>query len=584
MNMRRTKIVCTLGPATDDEAVLRQLIENGMNVARLNFSHGDHEEHKRRIDAVKKLRTELGRSVGILLDTRGPEIRIKKFRDGNIELKEGASFTLTGREVEGTEQEVSVTYPNLSQDVNIGSMILVDDGLIELEVREIREQDIVCTVKNGGKLSNNKSINIPGSHISLPYMNDSDRADIIFGIQQDVDFIAASFVRNRDDVMEVRRLLENNGGKDIQIISKIENREGVDNFERILKMSDGVMVARGDLGVEIPFQEIPQIQKQMIRGGRMAGKIVITATQMLDSMIRNPRPTRAEASDVANAIYDGTTAIMLSGETAMGKYPLDALKAMNDIALSTEADINYVRRFRRMEECGQVNITNAISHATCTTAHDLNAKAILTVTNSGHTARMVSKFRPACPILATTAHQKSYYQMSLVWGVTPWMVEQQHTTDELFDSAVKAAEQSGMVKSGDLVVISAGVPVGISGTTNILKVQIVGNVLVRGERVLQQRAYGNLCVCKTEEEALANFTPGDILVIPHTTNNLLSIMKNAKAIITEEAGTTSHAAIVGMSLDIPVITGATNATNLLKTGLSVTVDSARGLVLSGTQD
>lgn len=579
--VRRTKIICTLGPATDDEAVLRRLIQEGMNVARLNFSHGDHEEHGRRIAMVKKLREELQQPVAILLDTRGPEIRIKKFKEGRVTLTEGQEFILTAREVEGTEKEVSLTYKKLYEDVNIGTVILVDDGLIGLKVIRVDGEDVVCTVTNGGSLSNNKSINIPDSHLSLPYMNESDRNDIIFGIEQDIDFVAASFVRSKEDVLEVRKVLEENGGKDIQVISKIENREGVDNYENILKVTDGIMVARGDLGVEIPFAEIPKIQKDLIRRGRMAGKVVITATQMLDSMIRNPRPTRAEASDVANAIYDGTSAIMLSGETAMGKYPVETLKAMINIASFAENDINYQRRFNQMEMSATNNITNAISHATCTTAHDLGARAILTVTRSGYTARMVSKYRPACPIVTTTTSKKTYHQLSMSWGVMPIMSEEQSTTDALFDSAVQAALDYNMVECGDLVVISAGVPVGISGTTNIMKVQIVGNVLVKGERTNQLTAYGNLCVCKNEDEALERCAPGDILVIPSTSNKILSVLKNVKGIVTEESGTTSHAAIVGLSLDIPVICGAQNATALLKDGMMATVDSSRGLVLSG---
>ncbi|MGI6030896.1 MAG: pyruvate kinase [Eubacteriales bacterium] len=578
---RKTKIICTLGPATDREGVLEELMKNGLNVARLNFSHGSHEEHAKRIAQVKQLREKLQIPVGILLDTRGPEIRVKTFAQGQVELKEGATFTLTARPVEGTEEEVSITYDALAQDVQPGTRILLDDGLIELRVEAVEDTDIRCVVLNGGVLSNNKSLNIPDSHLSLPYMNDKDREDLLFGIEQGVDFVAASFVRSRNDVLEVRKILESGGGANIQIIAKIENREGVRNFEEILKVCDGVMVARGDLGVEIPFAEIPKIQKMMIRKGRQEGKVVITATQMLDSMIRNPRPTRAETSDVANAIYDGSGAIMLSGETAMGKYPVEALVAMNDIAQGAESDINYLRRFKQMDTAISANITNAISHATCTTAHDLGARAIITVTNSGHTARMVCKYRPNCPIIATTAYEKVYHQMSLLWGVTPFRSELQSTTDELFDSAVRAAEKSGMVESGDLVVITAGVPVGISGTTNILKVQIVGNVLVRGERVNQQVAYGNLRVCHTEKEALDNFVPGEILVIPETSNELLTVLKGARAIITEASGLTSHAAIVGLSLDIPVVCGAKNATNLLKSGLAVTVDSSRGLVLGG---
>ncbi len=480
---RRTKIVCTLGPATDNEQVLEKLIKNGMDVARLNFSHGDHQEHGKRIEMVKRIRERLFLPVAILLDTRGPEIRIKSFENKKIELNQGDRFTLTGRDVAGSEKIVSITYKTLYKDVKVGTRILIDDGLIELKVDEIDGSDINCTVLNGGGISNNKSINIPEIVLSLPYMNEKDRNDIIFGIEQGVDFIAASFVRNKADVLEVRKILEAHDATSIKIISKIENGEGVENIDEILKVTDGIMVARGDLGVEIPYSEIPKIQKNLIRKCRYSGKTVITATQMLDSMMRNPRPTRAETSDVANAIYDGTSAIMLSGETSVGKYPIETLQAMNDIAVCAEADINYVRRFVNMEASVTSNITNAISHATCTTAHDLGASAIITVTRSGHTARMISKYRPACPIIATTSSKKSYHQLSLEWGVTPYMMASQHTTDEIFEKSVQTAMDNDCIKSGEIVVITAGVPVGISGTTNIVKVHIAGNVLVRGERV-----------------------------------------------------------------------------------------------------
>jgi len=579
--MRRTKIVCTLGPATDDEEVLRAMMLNGLNVARLNFSHGDHQEHKKRMDMVKRLRSELDLPIAMLLDTRGPEIRVKSFAGDSVELAEGQKFTFTSKEVIGTNEMVSITYPELYTDVAEGTRILLDDGLIDMRVDEISDGDIICTVQTGGVLGSNKSMNIPSIHINMEYLNDKDREDILFGIKNGIDFVAASFVRSRDDVLDVRRLLEENGGQGIQIISKIENGEGVENCDDILRVTDGIMIARGDMGVEIPFEEIPKIQKKLISKCRSAGKYVITATQMLDSMIRNPRPTRAETTDVANAIYDGTAAIMLSGETSVGKYPVEAVITMNKIAEITEGDINYYRRFRQYELEVSTNVTNAISHATCMTAHDLGASAIISITKSGHTARMVSKFRPECPIVAATNSEQVCRQLSLSWGVYPYIISDEQTTDALFDAGVEAAIKSGCVTSGDLVVISAGVPVGISGTTNILKVHIVGNVLVKGERVNQQSVCGNLCVCRNEEEAKANFKSGDILVIPETSNEILSLLKHAKGIITEKAGKSSHAAIVGLTLDIPVVCGAENATSLLKSGTIVTIDSARGLVFSG---
>ncbi|MBZ4644670.1 MAG: pyruvate kinase [Clostridia bacterium] len=579
--MRKTKIVCTLGPATDDINVLRKLIEKGMNVARLNFSHGSHDDQQKRVDALKKIRDELQVPVALLLDTKGPEIRIKHFKNDVVELKEGQIFTLTTREIEGDAEIVSITYKNLPQDVRSGNRILIDDGLIELIVQEVSDTDIKCEVQNGGKVSNHKGVNVPGVSIKLPYISEKDREDILFGIRNDFDFIAASFVRTAQDVLEVRKILEQNGGKGIQIIAKIENGEGVTNIDDILRVSDGIMVARGDMGVEIPLEELPVIQKMLIEKCYQAGKPVITATQMLDSMIRNPRPTRAETTDIANAIYDGTSAIMLSGETSVGKYPVESLVTMARIARRTEDSIDYKKRFAITQFNLLPNVTNAISHATCTTAHDLGAAAIISVTKSGHTARMVSKFRPACPIIATTVSEKVYRQLALSWGVYPFLSELKVTTDDLFEHAVEKAVQSGIVKNGDLVVITAGMPVGISGTTNILKVHLVGHVLVEGSGVNNLSVSGNVCVAKSAEQALREFNEGDILVISSTSNELLPILKKASGIITEEEGITSHAAIVGMTLDIPVITGAKEATEILKSGTTVTIDSSRGLVYSG---
>ncbi|MBE7029929.1 MAG: pyruvate kinase [Ruminococcaceae bacterium] len=579
--MRKTKIVCTLGPATNDPAILRALMENGMNVARLNFSHGTHAEHQKSIDLFKKIRDEVGMPVALLLDTKGPEIRICSFADGSVELKTGEKFILTTEQVVGDATRVSVTYANLTDDVSVGTRILIDDGLIELVVEQIEGSDIHCKVQNGGFLSNNKSINIPGTSIRLPYMSEKDRSDILFGIKNDVDFIAASFVRNAYDVLEIRKILEKNGGNDIQVIAKIENNEGVVNIDDILKVSDGIMIARGDMGVEIPFEDLPSIQKLLIEKCYRAGKKVITATQMLDSMIRNPRPTRAETTDVANAVYDGTSALMLSGETAIGKFPLDALRAMAKIAEKTEGAINYKKRFYALGLADSQSVTKAISHATCTTAMDLGATAIITVTKSGLTARMVSSYRPICPIIATTTIQKVYRQLALSWGVIPVMSEEQTNTDDLFDHAVDCAVSTGYVKNGDLVVITGGMPLGISGTTNTLKAHLVGHVLVEGTAATGLSGTGNLCVAKSPSDALRDFNDGDILVIETTSNDLLPILKKAGGIITEAEGLTTHAAVVGMTLEIPVITGAANATTILKSGTIVTIDGNRGLVYSG---
>ncbi|WHH60466.1 pyruvate kinase [Petroclostridium sp. X23] len=579
--MRRTKIVCTLGPATDDMNVLRKLMDKGMNVARLNFSHGNHEEQQQRVDMFKKLRDEMQAPIALMLDTKGPEIRIKNFKEGTVELQEGQTFTLTTKEVEGTNEIVSVTYQGLPKDVKCNDKVLIDDGLIELVVQEVNGADIICEVQNAGKVSNHKGVNVPGVSVNLPYISEKDHQDILFGIKNDFDFIAASFVRSAQDVLQVRKVLELNNGAKIQIIAKIENGEGVNNIDEILRVCDGIMVARGDMGVEIPLEELPVIQKMLIEKCYQAGKPVITATQMLDSMIRNPRPTRAETTDIANAIYDGTSAIMLSGETSVGKYPVESVLTMSRIALRTEKSIDYKKRFAITEFNMKPNVTNAISHATCTTAHDLGATAIISVTKSGHTARMVSKFRPACPVVATTISEKVYRQLALSWGVYPFLAETKETTDDLFDHAVDKAVESKMVKNGDLVVITAGLPVGISGNTNVLKVHIVGHVLAEGVGVNNLSVSGNLCVAKNVEQALREFNEGDILVVESTTNELLPILKKATGIITEQGGITSHAAIVGMTLEIPVITGAKGATEILKSGTTVTIDSTRGLVYSG---
>ncbi|MCG8501552.1 MAG: pyruvate kinase [Firmicutes bacterium] len=579
--MRRTKIVCTLGPATDDVNILENLMKNGMNVARLNFSHGTHEEQLKRVEIFKQLRDELDIPIALMLDTRGPEIRIKQFKNGEEQLQEGQMFTLTTREVEGTSEIVSVTYKGLPDDIMRGNTLLIDDGLIELVVVDIANTDIKCEVKNGGKVSNHKGVNIPGVSVKMPYVSEKDKEDILFGIKNEFDFIAASFVRSQYDVLEIRKILENNSAKNIQIIAKIENNEGVSNIDKILKVSDGIMVARGDMGVEIPLEDLPGIQKMLIKRCYGAGKPVITATQMLDSMIRNPRPTRAETTDVANAIYDGTSAIMLSGETSIGKYPVESLVTMSRIAQKTERAINYKTRFATEQFNLEANVTNAISHATCTTAHDLGAAAIISVTKSGQTARMVSKFRPDCPIIAPTISERVCRQLSLSWGIYPFILEVKETTDELFDHAVDKSVESGIVSNGDLVVITGGIPVGISGMTNILKVHLVGRVLVQGNSVNNLWVSGNLCVAKTPEQALREFKEGDILVVPSTSYELLPILKKASGIVTEEGGMGSHAAIVGMTLDIPVITGAMGATSILRSGTVVTIDSSRGLVYSG---
>ena len=471
-NIKRTKIVCTLGPSTDKEEVLRELIKNGLNVARMNFSHGSHEEHKKRIDLVKKIREELNQPTGILLDTKGPEIRTGQFELPEVFLEDGQTFTITMKDVMGNQDMCTVSYKDLAKDVKPGNTILIDDGLVGLTVKEINGDDIVCEVQNSGIVKNHKGVNVPGVKVNLPAITEKDRSDILFGIEQGIDFIAASFVRKVSDVLAIREILEENNATDIKIISKIENQEGVDNLDEIIAVSDGIMVARGDLGVEIPTEEIPIVQKLMIKKCNEAGKPVITATQMLDSMMRNPRPTRAEVTDVANAIYDGTDAIMLSGETAAGKYPVEAVKTMAQIAKRTEETVDYNKSLRN-KKSSVADVTDAISYATCTTAMDLKAKAILSSTSSGHTARMVSKFRPDCPIVAATSKDRVMRQLSLTWGVLPIKRKMSKTTDEVISNAIEAAKAADYVKCEDLVVVTAGVATGVSGTTNLIKVEIV---------------------------------------------------------------------------------------------------------------
>ena len=471
--MRRTKIICTLGPAVDSEDMIRTLIRTGMDAARFNFSHGSHPEHLARLNMLKAVRDAMGRPVATILDTKGPEIRIRSFETKTITLEPGDPFTLTTEDVTGNQGWVSVTYPQLHEELQPGQEILIDDGLVAIRVERIEGTNIVCTVENGGTLSANKSINIPGVHIQLPALTEKDVDDIRFGVANDFDFIAASFVRRAADVEAVRAVLHECGGDDVKIIAKIENQEGVDNLDEILEAADGIMVARGDLGVEIPAARVPILQKQMIRKGLQLGKPVITATQMLDSMMRNPRPTRAEVSDVANAVYDGTGSVMLSGETAGGKYPVEALHAMVGIVTETESAIDYWKQFQKQRVLPASNINDAITHTCCLTAKDLNAKAILTATSSGRSARMICRFRPACPIAALTMHEKVRRQLNISWGVTPYLTGEVNSTDRIFSLSAEVALKERLVENGDTVVITAGVPLGKSGSTNLIKAQVI---------------------------------------------------------------------------------------------------------------
>ena len=576
--MRKTKIVCTMGPSTDKPGILRQLLENGMNVARFNFSHGDYEEHAGRYRLLRTLAQELDLPVAAMLDTKGPEIRLGSFANGTEKLVAGQKFTLTSREVEGTHEICSITYKDLPRDVQPGGRIMLDDGLIELAIDAVEGTDIICTVKNDGVIKTKKGVNVPGVHLSMPYMSQRDRNDILFGIEQGFDLISASFTRNAQDIMEIRHLLDEHDCN-MRIIAKIENQEGIDNIDEILTVADGIMVARGDMGVEIDYAEIPSIQKHLIDRAMSAGKICITATQMLDSMIVNPRPTRAEITDVANAIYDGTGAVMLSGETAAGKYPVEALKAMAAIAETTEADSNFDSLVHHARsESTRMTISAAVGHAACTTAADVGASAIITASKSGETARLLSRFRPDVPIIACVLDESTRRQMNVYRGVVPLMIDYAHSTDELIEMSVNASEKAGLVSSGDMVVVTAGVPVGVSGTTNMIKVHMVGNSLLAGVGIGHHNVKGEVCVCRNAAEANKKFKPGQILVVPFTTNDALPFMKQAAGIITEEAGANSHSAIVGLTLDKAVIIGATNATRTLQDGMLISMDCSRGVV------
>lgn len=575
--IRKTKIVCTMGPNLFEKHLIAPLMKAGMNVARFNFSHGTYETHQHYYDEVCRIRDELGLPVATMLDTKGPEIRVRSFKNGRVTLQNGQLFTLTTDEVEGDEARVSITYKELPQDIAVGSSILIDDGLIGMQVERIDGADIVCRVLNGGVVSNNKGVNIPNAHLSMPFISEKDHQDILFAIKNGYDFIAASFTRCADDIMQIRHILQENNCHTINIIAKIENMEGVENIDEILRVVDGVMVARGDLGVEVPLEDVPSLQKKLIQRGIAAGKPVITATQMLDSMIKNPRPTRAEATDVANAIYDGTSAIMLSGESAVGAYPVEAVETMVRIALRAEADMDYIRRFSR-DTSASTDVTNAISHATVTSAHDLNASAIITVTKSGSTARILSRYRPACVIVGCTTEKHVWRQLALSWGTVPLMIAEESNTDDLFEHAVDAAVQNGLVHDGELVVLTAGVPLGISGTTNLMKVHVVGHLLSRGQGLHGGKVVAPLCVIRNLEKDAKDFNTGDVIVCHQTTREMFSMLRKSSAIVLEDDNPEGHGAIAGMSLDIPVIIGAKNATNILKSGAVVTVDGEKGTV------
>ncbi|MGN1402585.1 MAG: pyruvate kinase [Bacillus sp. (in: firmicutes)] len=581
--MRKTKIVCTIGPASESFEKLCSLMEAGMNVCRLNFSHGSHEEHAARIKTIREASKKTGKTVAILLDTKGPEIRTNDMENGAIELVTGANVIISTKEVLGTAEKFSVTYEGLINDVTEGSRILLDDGLVGLEVTKIDKEagEIHTVVLNAGTLKNKKGVNVPGVSVNLPGITEKDTQDILFGIEQNVDFIAASFVRRASDVLEIRELLDNNNGSHINIIPKIENQEGVDNIDEILEVSEGLMVARGDLGVEIPAEEVPLVQKQLIKKCNKLGKPVITATQMLDSMQRNPRPTRAEASDVANAIFDGTDAIMLSGETAAGAYPVEAVQTMHNIASRTEEALNHKELITKRSKDSEANITDAIGQSVAYTTLNLGANAIITPTESGHTARMISKYRPHAPIIAITSSDHVARRLALVWGVNPLVGPKTNSTDEMLENAVNQSVNAGLAAYGDTVVITAGVPVAEVGTTNMMKIHVLGNTIFKAQGIGRKKATGKVVIAKNAAEANEKVEEGSVLVTLGSDKEMMPAIEKCAALITVEGGLTSHAAVVGVNLGIPVIVGADQAMTALKEGQVVSVDAQRGIIFDG---
>ncbi len=579
--MLRTKIVCTVGPASERVPVLIKMMQAGMNVARLNFSHGTHQEHARRLELIREAARKAEKSVAVMLDTRGPEIRLGYLEREPLELKAGRKVTLTVNNVKGSEDLLPVTYPGLPRDVCPGDRILIADGLIELRVLNKTRKTVDCEVINGGEITSQKGVNLPGIMVNIPAVTDQDVDDIIFGIKNGIDYIAASFIRKANDVLAIRQIVEESGA-DVDIIAKIESREGLNNLDEIIKVADGVMVARGDLGVEIPVEEVPLVQKIIIEKCNRAGKPVITATQMLESMIHNPRPTRAEASDIANAIFDGTDAIMLSGETAAGRYPVEAVQTMARIARKAESSLRYEEMLIRRQRSAACTVTDAISHATCTIAEDLGATAIITSTETGYTSKMVSKYRPRAPVVAVTPEKKVLRKMALVWGVQPLLVDRTKDTDSMISTAIEASLEARLISPGDLVVITAGVPVGVHGTTNLIKVHTVGDIVARGTGIGPRAYTGRARICHTVREALEKVESGDILVTEATDREYIPAIEKAGAMITEAGGLTSHAAIVGLEFGIPVVVGVEGATALIEDGETITVDGQRGLVYKGT--
>lgn len=579
--MKKTKIVCTIGPSSDSYEVLKALVNEGMNVTRLNFSHGTHPEHKKRIDTIKKLRDDLDEPIAIMLDTKGPEIRIKTFKDGMIRIEQGQNFTLTSEDVEGDETRVSVTYKEIAKDLKANDRVLIDDGLVEFTVISVDEKNVYMKAVNSGELSDRKGVNLPSVKVNLPTLTEKDIEDLIFGIENDVDFIAASFIRSAKDVLEIRKILESNGGDDIKIISKIENLEGVQNIDEIIDVSDGIMVARGDMGVELDEEDIPLVQKDIIRKCNLKGKFVITATQMLDSMIRNPRPTRAEVTDVANAILDGSSAIMLSGETAAGNYPVKSCEMMRKIALKIEDSLDYKIIVDSTNDEHEINITNSIAKATREAALDLDAKVIIAATSSGLTARNISKFKPKSPIIAATTDEKVRRQLAIEWGVYPIRATLASSIDDLFYESINILKNIKFVKEGELVILTAGMPLGKTGSTNIMMVKTVGKLLCKGMGIGKRKISARACVAKTAKELEENFIDGDIIVTIGVYKDMLPYIQKSSGIITVEGGLTSQGAIVGINYHLATVVGVGEAMNSIKTGDIISIDATTGEIYEG---
>ena len=576
--LKKTKIVCTLGPSSNTPEIIEKMIKAGMNVARFNFSHGSHEEHKQRIDMVRAASQKLGIPVALLLDTKGPEIRLGKFKNGSIMMEAGKDFTLTARDIEGDETIASMNYKELPQDVKAGDHILLSDGLVNLEVVSVDGEDIHTKILNSGKMSDRKRVAVPGIAINLPAVSETDATDIEFGCRMNMDWIAASFIQRGKDVLTIRKILEKHDSH-MKIISKIECQAAVNNIDDIIKMSDGIMVARGDLGVEVPAEEVPMLQKVLIHKCQAAGKPVITATQMLESMCNNPRPTRAETSDVANAILDGTDAIMLSGETAGGLYPVEAVETMARVATFTES--NFAPKSYEDVDAESTTTTESIGKAVVKIAKDLHAAAIIASTERGGTAQMISKFRPACPIVAVSPHEAIVRRLQLNWGVQAVTGKEANDTDAVVDNAIFAALDNDLIKAGDLVVLTAGVPVAKAGSTNMIRVQVVGDVLLRGTGIGRNSAIGKVCVAESKEDLEKNFSDGCILVLRSARADFVDYMKRASAIVSEEVGLTSESAIVAITLGIPTVVGAAHAVDTLENGEIVTVDASRGTIFRG---